>query len=102
MMFPADDILLARGKFSTLGAERRVLLKRVQSSCTLLMDQASQIMRDAEKEPPQQVIHLEAALTCLEDAGNARAELVKVCEAMLELREKAWGYKSDVQESEAA
>ena len=92
-MFPPDDILLARGKYSTLSKERRALLKRVQSSCSLLMDQCSQIMRDAEKEPPLQAIHLEAASTCLEDAGNARAELVKVCEAMLELREKAWGHK---------
>ncbi len=101
-MFPPDDILLARGKYSTLSKERRILLKHVQSSCSLLMDQASQIMRDAEKEPPQKSIHLEAAFTCLEDAGNARAELIKVCEAMLELREKAWGHKDYERESEVA
>lgn len=92
-MFPADSILLARGKYATLGTERRSLLKRVQSSCTLLMDQASQIMRDAEKSPPESADHLEAALNCLEQAGNARAELVKVCEQMNELRETAWGNK---------
>lgn len=92
-MFPSDDILLARGKYSTLGAERRALLKRVQSSCSLLMDQASQIMRDAEKEPPVNASHLEAALNCLEQAGNARAELVKVCQQMGEIKEDAWGVK---------
>lgn len=92
-MFPADSILLARGKYATLSSERRALLKRVQSSCSLLMDQASQIMRDAEKEPPVNSDHLQAAFTCLETAGNARAELVKVCELMGEIKEDAWGVK---------
>jgi len=90
-MFPSDDILLARGKFSTLSHERRNLLKRVQSSCSLLMDQASQIMRDAEKEPPVNDVHLSAAASCLEQAGEARLELVKVCEQMDDLKELAWG-----------
>jgi len=92
-MFPSDSILIARGKYSTLGAERRALLKHVQSSCSLLMDQASQIMRDAEKEPPANADHLSAALICLEQVGNARAELVKVCEQMIEIKEEAWGNK---------
>ena len=92
-MFPSDDILIARGKYSTLGAERRALLKRVQSACSLLMDQASQIMQDAEKEPPVNSEHLSAAAHCLEQAGNARAELVKVCEQMQGLKEEAWGVK---------
>lgn len=93
MMFPSDDILIARGKYSTLGSERRALLKHVQSSCSLVMDQASQIMRDAEKSPPENADHLEAALNCLEQAGNARAELVRVCEQMNEIKDKAWGNK---------
>lgn len=92
-MFPSDSILLARGKYSTLSSERRALLKRVQSSCSLLMDQASQIMRDAEKEPPVNAEHLTAAAACLEQAGNARAELVKVCEQMIPLKQEAWGEK---------
>ena len=92
-MFPADDILLARGQYATLGSERRALLKHARASCSLLMDQASQIMRDAEKSPPESADHLEAAANCLEQAGNARAELVKVCEQMNEIKDKAWGNK---------
>ena len=94
-MFPSDDILLARGKYSTLGSERRALLKRVHSSCSILMHQASQIMRDAEGEPPAKPEHLQAAANCLEQATEARAELVKVCEQMVELKELAWGHKDD-------
>lgn len=92
-MFPADHILLARGKYATLSSERRALLKRVQSSMSLVMDQASQIMRDAEKEPPANSEHLAAVANLLEQAGNARAELVKVCEQMVGLKEEAWGHK---------
>ena len=90
-MFPSDDILLARGKYATLGGERRALLKRTLSSCSLLMNECSQIMRDAEKDVPDNPDHLQAAFTCLEQASDARAELVKVCEQMAELKELAWG-----------
>ena len=92
-MFPADSILLARGKYATLGAARRALLKSAQAACSLLMDQASQIMRDVEQEPPCKPEHLQAAFDCLEQAGNARAELIKICEQMIELKQEAWGVK---------
>lgn len=90
-MFPADPVLIARGKHATLSRERRALLKRVQVACSMLMDQTAQIMRDSEKEPPADASHLTAAATLLEDAGNARAELMAVCKQIAEIKDLAWG-----------
>ena len=92
-MFPSDAILLARGKYSTLGAERRALLKRVQSSCSLIMTECQQVMRDAEKELPDNPDYLSAIHTLVHQVDEARADLVKVCEQMVSLRDEAWGGK---------
>jgi len=90
-MFPAEHILLARGKYSTLGHERRELLKRIHHYCSLLINQASAIMRDSEKDLPDSKDALSNAVKYLEESGNARAELVKVCEQMIEIKDLAWG-----------
>ncbi len=92
-MFPSDDILIARGKYATLGSERRALLKRIQSSCSLLVSEASQIMREAEKEHPDNPDFVTAAYTLLDTAKAAREELVKVCAAREEVKDLSWGKK---------
>lgn len=93
--YPTDEVLLARGKYSTLGKERREQLERVQKICTTLMNTASQILRDCEKRPPENESLLPLIETCWKNLGLSRQKLTEIAKEMNELQPQAWG--DDVQ-----
>lgn len=90
-MFPADDILIARGKLSTLRKERREQLERVQGICTTLVTTAQAALRDCECKPPKEPQHLATLGKCLEHLHTSRERLIALSLGMNELEPEAWG-----------
>ncbi|HZR03867.1 MAG TPA: hypothetical protein VFA81_11905 [Burkholderiales bacterium] len=90
-MFPPDEVLIARGKYTTLSKERREQLDRVRSVCTTLITNAQATLRDCEAKPPKDPSHLETMVKCLENLQSARERITTLCLGMQELEEEAWG-----------
>ena len=90
-MYPADDILIARGKYSTLAGERKEQIKRAQGICTTMVTAAHQILTDCQAKPPTNMAAYESMAKCLENAISARDRLAVLCTEMAELEPKAWG-----------
>jgi hypothetical protein len=89
-MFPDDQTLIARGKYSTLGRKRHEQLERLQKICTTVIGTANHIMRDAEQKPPTDLGPLKLLEDCLHNAQNARALLLVLSVQMNELENEAW------------
>lgn len=90
-MYPTDDILIARGKYSTLGRERREQLERAQKVCTTIMNNTQQIMRDCEaKNGPTNGEPLETILKCHANLVKARDRLVEIHAERESLKPLAW------------
>jgi hypothetical protein len=94
MNYPDDRILIARGKYSTLGKLRREQLGRAQKICTTLMSSCSQALRDCEAKPPVSVEPLKVIETCLKNLTDSRDRLVEICVEMESLKAEA-GYDDD-------
>lgn len=90
MTFPSDEILIARGKYSTLGRERRAQLERASKICTTLMNACSQTLRDCEAKPPANGDPLQTIGKCLVNLTDARDKLVAICTEMEVLKVTAW------------
>lgn len=89
-MFPSDEILIARGKFSTLGKMRREQLERVQGICTSLITNAQASLRDCEAKPPKDASHIATIEKCLDNLKDAREKLITLCLGLAELEPDAW------------
>jgi len=95
MTFPSDQVLIARGKYSTLSRERQAQLKRVQSVCNTMITATQQALRDAEAKPPESVAPLLTLEKCLDNLKDARAKLVDLCDQMIELHPLAWDAENE-------
>ena len=89
-MFPADPILIARGKYATLSRERRKLLRDAQDHSQSLMASITWIMRDCEAEPPSDIKPLQTAGECITGLQDIRGKIVELSNQMLELKPEAW------------
>jgi len=89
-MFPSDDVLIARGKYSTLSHERRAQIQRVQKVCTNLITLSNQILTDAQKTPPESAEPLVSLEKCLASLKDARGKIVDLTSEMLALKGVAW------------
>jgi len=88
-MFPSDEILLARGKYSTLSKERHEQIKRVQDICRTVQGTVPLILSDAQEKPPVEN-HLELLGKCIENLITSRERLITLSLGMNELEEEAW------------
>lgn len=93
-MYPSDDILLARGKYSTLAKERKEQIVRVQGICATLMTAAHNILQDCQAKPPVNLAALESAAKCVENAISARDRISVLVAEMKTLEPLAWGGSS--------
>lgn len=91
MQFPDEEVLLARGKYSTLSKERREQLERVQNICRTLVTEAQAALRDCEIRPPSNGMHVEAVVKCYENLRDARTRIIEVTNEMIDLEPMAWG-----------
>lgn len=90
-MFPAEDVLIARGKYSTLSKERKEQIQRVQGICTTMVTAAHQILTDCQAKPPANLAAYESMAKCLENAISARDRITALCAGMADIEPKAWG-----------
>jgi len=89
-MFPSDDILIARGKYSTLGKERRGQLERVQGICTTIITAAQATLRDCEQIPPVNTGPISTLETCVANLQEARETIVDLANNMQAVKPIAW------------
>lgn len=94
--FPEQEILVARGKYSTLSSEKRAALKGLQDDMQALANYAHRILRAATDRKidaeflEQEIQHAGARV------GSAHGHLhtiVSLAPAMAELKPQAWGGK---------
>lgn len=90
MHYPDESVLISRGKYSTLGKERRGQLERAQKICATLMSACSQALRDCEQRPPVNGEPLTTIGKCLDNLIKAREGLVEICTEMESLKPEAW------------
>ena len=90
MQFPDENVLIARGKLSTLSAERREQLKRVAATCDTVVRAAHQFLRDCEEMPPEDLTHIITLERCLMNMRDARERIVNLASEMVELKRQAW------------
>lgn len=89
-MYPDQSILIARGQYATLSAERRDQLRRLQDICSTIVTAAQATLRDAEGMPPENVQPIMVLETCLANAKDARSRIVNLASEMVELKGQAW------------
>ena len=91
MQFPDDQTLIARGKYSTLSAERKAQLKRVQDICRTIQGEVIHVLRDCEDTPPADGSHLKTLEICLANLQKARDRITEVSNEMNQIKPDAWG-----------
>lgn len=92
--FPADPVLIARGKYSTVAAERRALMKHLRDTCESISSCAGRVLR-----APDDVDFMSEQATTLatlsERALGAVRQLKGLASHLDELRPVAWGGKAE-------
>lgn len=89
-MFPADDVLIARGKYSTLHKERKEQIERVQNICATLITTAHGVLMECQakvQDRPQNIVTL---ATCVENMTAARDRIITLNADMAALEPQAW------------
>lgn len=92
-IFPDEQTLIARGKQSTLLKERREQIQRVQDICRKVQGNATLILNEAQKKPPETLAQVEESLRALENAKKAIDRLITLSNGIAELEDEAWGQK---------
>lgn len=86
--YPSEEILIARGKYSTLGKARTEQVKRAQAICTTMMTAVAHALKDCERRPPEDVAVMETLAKCMDNLQTARTSLIAICTEQNAL--KAW------------
>jgi hypothetical protein len=88
MTFPPDDVLLARGKYSTLSKERRAQTERARKVCETMMKAAHTLAQSLSGEFAFETVYdMRKCLDSLDDAGS---KIVELTAALDELKSEAW------------
>ena len=91
MAFPDDEVLLARGKYATLGSERRALLKALRDDMEALAACAHRVMRSVELDNAESAEAVALAAQRIQ-AATTRVETISLLSSELEtLKPVAWG-----------
>ncbi len=69
--YPADETLLARGKYSTLGRERNEQIERIQKLSTTMMNCLTVALLGVQEAPTEKREFLTHLRTCLGNYENA-------------------------------
>lgn len=91
--FPNEEVLVARGKYSTLGAERRALLKALREDVEAVTNHSRLAMRAAEefKDIDDAIEESQKARSRIDQAMQRLGLLSLLCNHMEKLRPLAWG-----------
>lgn len=88
--YPDETILLARGKYSTLGRERKEQIERAHKICTTLMNSCAAALKDCQAAPPVNSGLLDAMKKCLENLETARDKITELDLERATLKPLAW------------
>ena len=91
--WPEPEVLIARGKYTTLSRERYAQIDRVQMIVTTMISEAHGVLRDcqrADKQPPQEPGRMQQLSKCLENLGAARSKIEELCKDLQILQKEAW------------
>ncbi len=88
--YPADDVLLARGKYATLGARKRDALKRLQEHMESVTAQARHVLRFDEDAAVAMSFYV-AMQGRINDTGAVLDDLATLQSELDALKPAAWG-----------
>lgn len=97
-MFPSDEILIARGKYSTLNKERREQMERVQKIVTSMVSTSSKVLKNCHERIPANEACFSELGKCLDNLVKANERLLTIGAGLNELEPDAWGKNEQEQE----
>lgn len=88
--FPADDVLIARGKYSTLAGERRDALKRMRDGLEGMVNCAGRVLRrpDDLELMAEELVNAKRFISGVQDTFG---QLLVLHTHLEELKPLAWG-----------
>lgn len=91
MNYPDDATLIARGKQATLKKERWEQITRVQNACRTLQGNATLILTDAQRKPPEDRELISETMRVLDNIDKAHSRIVELDADISALDGDAWG-----------
>lgn len=91
MNYPDESTLVARGKQATALKERREQIQRVQEICRTVQGNATLILTDCQKRPPEDMVTIERTIKALENASKAQFRIIELSREIDSLEQEAWG-----------
>ena len=88
--FPADDVLIARGKYATLRKKHRDNMKRLQEHMVAVTDQARSLVRFDDDAEVAMSFYM-AMQGHVTDTGVILQELTDLQAELIALKSLAWG-----------
>jgi C4-dicarboxylate-specific signal transduction histidine kinase len=88
--FPSDEVLIARGKYSTVNAERRERMAELQKRTGRITDQARVLLR-YDDNAGESIAMYEALVSEVKATGACLQRLTEVQAELDELKPAAWG-----------
>lgn len=88
--FPDDAVLVARGKYATLGASKRDHMKKLHGVMSRLTDQARVVLRYDEDAEVAYAVFM-AMQGNMDEAASTIGQLAELTKEMDELKPSAWG-----------
>jgi len=98
IIYPDDEVLVARGRYSTLGAERREQIERVMGTKGIINTMRAHLLllcNGIQERPTEHKQHLTAMRACLGNLENAWNRIDELLEEMEPLKALAWDGKDE-------
>lgn len=96
IVYPEEDILLARGRYSTLNSEYRQQVERIMGSKGIINVMRQYLLlasNGVQERPPQHRDSLNALRACLGNFENAWNRIDELLAEMEPLKAEAWDGK---------
>jgi len=95
IVYPEDRIVIARGKYSTLGSERREHIERVAKIANTMQQHLLLALNGVQEKPTKNREHLAGLRACLGNFENAWNRIDELLAEMEPLKVEAWDGKDD-------
>lgn len=95
--FPAEDILIARGKYSTLASERRALYKAVRDDVEVIVGSCTRALHNIEKDMEFSQEQAAIARKRIDNVLTKLSQATHLTEHLNGLKPLAWGDKKEIE-----
>lgn len=89
--YPSEEILIARGQYSTLSNERKQHIERCQKITDTIRQHLLKALLGVQERPPKDRASLDAMRACLGNYENSWNRVEELCKEMEPLKDLAWG-----------